>query len=227
MSRLLVLGVSPLPFESSNRSFGPGTRTWQLVKPLVDDGHEVLLVGMRIPMTYPADAPAEIVVQDEGLMYRSVRPELFLDASYVDRLADEFRPDAMIFAHGGASFSEQLVQTGIPVWVDLCGHVMAEAQAKAAVYEDDGYLTYFFDKIVPALFIGDAFSTVSDAQEYALVGELGLAGRLNSKTQSTPGAMWTPCCTALSAPWSEIRRSTLWLRVARSMVMMNRRTLAL
>ena len=193
MSRLLVLGVSPLPFESSNRSFGPGTRSWQLVKPLVEDGHEVLLVGMRIPMTYPADAPAEIVTRHGGLMYSSVRPELFFDASYVDHLADEFRPDAMIFAHGGASFSEQLVQPGIPVWVDLCGHVMAEAQAKAAVYDDDSYLTYFFDKIVPALFIGDAFSTVSDAQEFALVGELGLAGRLNSKTQNVRLVYPIPC----------------------------------
>jgi glycosyltransferase involved in cell wall biosynthesis len=193
MSRLLILGVSPLPFESTERSFGPGTRTWQLTEPLLADGHEVLLVGMRIPMTYPDDAPVELVEQRGGLSYASITGDLYFNSPYVQNSYDSFQPDAVIFAHGSASFADSILDASVPVWIDLCGHVMAEAQAKAAVYGDDSYLDYFFRKMLGSLFKGDVFSTVSDAQGWALVGELGMAGRLNSMTDGVRLVHTIPC----------------------------------
>jgi glycosyltransferase involved in cell wall biosynthesis len=193
MSRLLILGVSPLPFESTERSFGPGTRTWQLTEPLLDDGHDILLVGMRIPMTYPDDAPPELIEQRGGLTYASITGELYFQSPYVQNAYDEFQPDAVIFAHGSASFADSILDASVPVWIDLCGHVMAEAQAKAAVYGDDSYLDYFFSKMLGSLFRGDVFSTVSDAQGWALVGELGMAGRLNSLTDGVRLVHTIPC----------------------------------
>lgn len=193
MSRLLILGVSPLPFESTLRSFGPGTRTWQLTEPLLDDGHEVTLVGMRIPETYPGDAPPEIVDRRDRLIYASITGELYFQTPYVQRLHDELRPDAVVFAHAPASYVASVLETEAPVWVDVCGHVMAEAQAKAAVYGDDSYLDYFFHKMLGSLFRGDAYSTVSDAQRWALIGELGLAGRLNSLSNGADLVHTIPC----------------------------------
>ena len=193
MSRLLILGVSPLPFESTQRSFGPGTRTWQLTEPLLDDGHEILLIGMRIPKTYPDDAPSELIEKRDRLNYASVTGEIYFQTPYVQNAYDGFQPDAVIFAHGSASYADAILDASVPVWIDLCGHVMAEAQAKAAVYDDDSYLDYFFRKMLGSLFRGDFFSTVSDAQGWALIGELGMAGRLNSRTDGVKLVHTIPC----------------------------------
>ncbi len=114
MSRLLILGVSPLPFESTQKSFGPGTRTWQLTEPLLDDGHEVLLVGMRIPMTYPDDAPIELVERRGRLNYASITGELYFQSPYVQNVYDDFQPDAVIFAHGSASFADSILDASVP-----------------------------------------------------------------------------------------------------------------
>ncbi len=193
MARLMILGVSPLPFEVTNRSFGPGTRTWQLVQPLLEDGHTVHLIAMRIPMTYADDTPPELVERREGLTYASVDESLYFQSRYIQERHDEFQPDAVIFAHGSASFADWTLDTKVPVWIDFCGHVMTEAQAKAAVYLDDSFLDYFFSRVLGALFRGDAFSAVSEAQRWALVGELGLAGRLNSRTNGTDLVHTIPC----------------------------------
>ena len=193
MSKLLVLGVCPLPFESTTRSFGPGTRTWQLVEPLLNDGHAVTLVALRIPGTYPEDAPAEVLRSDGLFNYASVTHEVFSGTRYAESVYRDFKPDAVIFAHGSASYLEHLLEPDVPVWIDLCGHVMAEAQAKAAVYADDSYVDYFFNRSVGALFHGDHFSTVSEAQKFALIGELGLAGRLNAATDGHELVSLIPC----------------------------------
>ena len=52
MSRILLFGLSPLPFENERRMYGPGIRTWQFAKPLVDDGHDVRLITMQIGGAY-------------------------------------------------------------------------------------------------------------------------------------------------------------------------------
>lgn len=191
--RILVLGCAPLPFEITNRSYGPGTRTWQCVQPLLEDGHEVHLVAMRIPETFPEDTPSEVVQTRDRFTYANVDGGVYFDGEYVRRAAREFRPDAVVFAHAPASYESSILAPEAPTWIDLCGHVMAEAQAKAAVYRDNQYLDYFFRKIRGALINGDRFSTVSDAQRFALVGELGLLGRLNWQTNHTELIHTIPC----------------------------------
>jgi glycosyltransferase involved in cell wall biosynthesis len=163
------------------------------VEPLLEDGHTVHLVGMRIPQTYPPDAKPEIVIQRERLTYASVIGELYFGSPYVRRVYEQLAPEAVIYAHASVSYDGTLLDHTVPVWIDLCGHVIAEAQAKAAVYHDDSYVEYFFRKIVGSLFCGDRFSTVSDAQRYALIGELGLAGRLNSRTNGHDLVFTIPC----------------------------------
>jgi glycosyltransferase involved in cell wall biosynthesis len=144
-------------------------------------------------MTYADDAPPEIVDRRQGLTYASVDESVYFQSSYIQDRYAEFQPEAVIFAHGSASFADWILNTDVPVWIDFCGHVMTEAQAKAAVYLDDSFLDYFFSRILGALFRGDAFSSVSEAQRWALVGELGLAGRLNSCTNGVDLVHTIPC----------------------------------
>ena len=53
MTRILILGAAPLPFESLARQYAANLRTWHFTKPLLDDGHDVRLIGCRLPKTYP------------------------------------------------------------------------------------------------------------------------------------------------------------------------------
>jgi glycosyltransferase involved in cell wall biosynthesis len=183
MSRLLILGSGPLLFEDAHRTYAPGARTWQITEPLLADGHEVLLIGQRLPLSYPEDLPMEMVVRNEpGFVYRSVRAEIFQSPGYLQGLSDEFEPDAVIYPHASASFSSKWLAPEQPVWIDLNGHLMTEAQAKAAVYRDDNYLDHFYLMELDMLTHGDVYSTVCDPQTWALLGELGLAGRLNAAT---------------------------------------------
>jgi len=183
MARLLILGSGPLLSENAHRTYAAGARTWQITEPLLDDGHEVLLVGQRLPLSYPEDLPKEMVVRDEeGFLYRSVHPEIFQSPGYLEQLSEDFNPDAVIYPHASASFYSRCLTPRQPIWIDVNGHVMTEAQAKAAVYKDDAYLDHFFLMELDMLAHGDVFSTVCDPQTWALVGELGLMGRLNRAT---------------------------------------------
>jgi len=183
MSKLLILGSGPLLFEDARRTYAAGARTWQITEPLLADGHEVLLIGQRLPLSYPDDIPREIVVRDEpGFVYKSVHPEVFQSPDYLQEASDEFEPDAVIYPHASASFNSRVLKPKQPIWIDVNGHVMTEAQAKAAVYEDDDFLDHFFLMELDILRHGDVFSSCCDPQTWALLGELGLVGRLNGAT---------------------------------------------
>jgi len=148
---------------------------------------------MRIPETFPADTPPEQMRTEGRFTYANVDGGVYFGSDFVRRTAEKFRPDAIVFAHAPASYESCILEPEAPVWIDLCGHVMAEAQAKAAVYRDNQYLDYFFNKIRGALLRGDRFSTVSDAQRFALVGEFGLLGRLNWQTNHEELIHTIPC----------------------------------
>jgi glycosyltransferase involved in cell wall biosynthesis len=80
----------------------------------------------------------------------------------------------------------------LPLWGDLYGSLMAEAQLKAQVFQDDAYLAHFWQIEMQALERADRFSTVSERQQWALIGELGLVGRLNRWTSGYAFATTIP-----------------------------------
>ena len=81
----------------------------------------------------------------------------------------------------------------LPFWADLFGHVMAEAQARAYMDDDDGCLFHYWNSEYTIITAADIFSCVSKRQEYALVGELGAAGRLNKYTSGYDFSTVIPC----------------------------------
>lgn len=181
--KLLLLGLGPLPWEKALRNYAPGRRTWQFLKPLRDDGHEIHLVTARMPRAYerePADGPLDCV---EGFTYYSVAPEIFNDGSYVRRLCQTLRPDCIVSVNAWPSPTAVALRQ-CPVWVDLNGHVMAEGQSKAFRLNEDGPLSAFFNLEYPIICNADIFSAVAESQKWALIGELGLIGRLNRFTDN-------------------------------------------
>jgi glycosyltransferase involved in cell wall biosynthesis len=81
----------------------------------------------------------------------------------------------------------------VPFWADLFGHVMAEAQARAFIDQDDGALFHYWNGEYAILSEGDSFSCVSGRQSDALIGELGAAGRLNRSSSGYEFTHVIPC----------------------------------
>lgn len=181
-SRLLVLGQSPLPTEPRRLQGSGNLRTWHFVKPLLDAGHEVCLVAARVPGSYDDDTPPSTESRDGRLHYISVDMVLFNDLDYLQAHHDRFAPDALIGVNTYPSSRLVGIETEAPIWCDLNGWPMAEAQTKAATYDDDTYLSHFYTMETSVLDRADVISTVSQAQAFATVGELAVRGRLGKAT---------------------------------------------
>jgi GT2 family glycosyltransferase/glycosyltransferase involved in cell wall biosynthesis len=193
MTRLLVFGLCPLPFENTPKNFGPGIRAWQFIKPAIDSGVEVCLIANRIPYVYPKDMPCEIVSESHGFKFYNMSDDVFRQSSRIQSIHDDFQPDAILAATLFACVPLSGLNTSCPVWIDLFGHVMAEAQAKAYRYQDNTFLEHFFNHELTALQYGDIFSAVSNAQSFATIGELGLVKRLVAETTGYNFCHTVPC----------------------------------
>jgi hypothetical protein len=68
MTRVLVFGYAPLPFEPYRLS-GPNLRTWHFVSVLRAAGHQVCLICDRMAGVYPEDSPTIITTEEENFIY--------------------------------------------------------------------------------------------------------------------------------------------------------------
>ncbi len=183
MKKIFVFGIGPLPIESSKRFHGGGNRAWHLTKPLLDRGFEVTLLCMRITGSTHPDRPDEACFKEGALTCYTV-DELshFADDDYVRGLIERHRPDALIGACGYPASRAVSVTGDLPVWADVHGYPMGEAQAKAFHYDEGGYIHHFWNIHREVLKRADRFSVTSERQRMALIGELGAMGRLNHHT---------------------------------------------
>lgn len=194
MSKVLVLGASPLPIENEIMLSGPGIRTWQFVKPLLNDGHQICLVCFQTPGAYKQKKKELIERKNDGnLIYYSLSQEKFEEISYIQKIYDNFQPDC-IFSISSflPSYSAVKLKTEKPIWFDR-GDLMAEAQIKASVENNNDYLYYFWKLEELVLQRGDVFSSVSLPQKFALIGRLGGQGRLNKYTVGYEFVYVIPC----------------------------------
>jgi glycosyltransferase involved in cell wall biosynthesis len=180
--RVLVVGWAPLPFENARMNYAPGGRAWQFARPLAADGHAVCLAAARIPGAYGGEPPAVSQLERDGVLIYLLDHELFAAEVVLDGLVGAFRPDVVVGAAAVPSKRAAELAGDRPLWVDFFGDPMAEAQAKAAVHPEGDHLTAYWQLTAELLLRGDRFSAVSERQRWALVGQLGLAGRLNRAT---------------------------------------------
>jgi len=193
LSKILVLGHAPLPWEDLAKSYGPGTRTWQFALPLLQDGHDVTVLASRIPFVYPENIePVEKCEEQGCTVYRVTQPE-FEVGGITDRLMTDLDPDCVVAATAYPSYVGATYAGERPLWADVFGSYLAEAQAKAAVYSDDSFIDHFQRVNNHIISMADRFSTVSERQACELVGQLGVNGRLNSGTLGYDFARSIPC----------------------------------
>lgn len=183
MNKIMILGIGPLAIDDTQKFHSGGNRAWHLTKPLLDKGFEVTLVCMRITDHANRDAPKEQIKTQDNLTYYNVdEVSLFANDNYLQSLIQKHQPNALIGACAYPASRAVLVAGDLPVWADIHGYPMGEAQAKAAQTKEDGYLHHFWNIYCPVLQRADRFSVTSERQRMALIGELGVMGRLNQYT---------------------------------------------
>lgn len=199
MNSILVAGLCPLPFENTRKNFGPGIRTWQFACTLAKAGHRVRLLAMQIPGAYGED---EVVLHEErdGVEVERLSQVRFMDPSEIRRRIANFGPQAVVGATIYGSFGLAQVLPDMPFWADQFGLVMAEAQAKAALDGSNWPVAHFWRMLRTVLRRADRISAVSERQRYAVIGELGLAGRLSAETCGYEFTSVIPCALVPQKP---------------------------
>ncbi len=197
MSRILVIGVGTPGFLESRFHAGPGLRSQHFATALAREGHDVLLLavlaghdaretdhaGERQTVCAPGAQPIDVeLVREQDLLRPAMR-----------RRIEAFAPEAVVGVTVYAAALAARLRLDAPLWADVFGDIMAEAQAKAARTGSDWSIVHFWTLFRPVLESADRFSAVSGAQAYALIGQLGLAGRLSLRTAGEELVVTIPC----------------------------------
>ncbi|MFH1738378.1 MAG: glycosyltransferase [bacterium] len=180
MAHLLIFGIGPIPLEGTRLFHAGGNRAWHLTDALRQAGHRVTLLCMRVTSHGRTDTEVHRT-EHEGVTYVSV-DELthFSNDSFLREFVREVNPDALVGACAYPAARAAIAAGDRPLWGDLHGYHMGEAQAKAFRDQEDGFRFHYWERYRPALERGDRFSVTSEPHRFALIGELGVLGRLNS-----------------------------------------------
>jgi glycosyltransferase involved in cell wall biosynthesis len=190
VTRILAIGTGPL-FAPDVRVFNAqALRTWQFTRPLIDHGHQVDLVVLAVegvPLTSDPNKPALTTVVRDNFSYQLFQTtDPVIITAELQRLLDANPYDCVIAINNNAAAIACRLHTVLPIWADLNGYIMGEAQSRGRVYSSDEYLLHFWQREAIALNRADRFSTCSFKQMYATLGELGTVGRLNRFTCDHP-----------------------------------------
>jgi hypothetical protein len=178
LSRILVIGSGPLPGPSVRSMGFPSLRTAQFAAGLVEGGHEVR-IGLLIGDDEAGTSTAWLGPRPAALQtVEVIRTDLPGAIDGLTAIREGFAPHAVVTAGPFLPMAMGAAVAGdVPLWVDVPGDPMAEAQARGAVDGDD-VIAKWREVYSAALARGDRFSTISERQRLALIGALGLAGRL-------------------------------------------------
>ena len=172
--RILLIGLGPLPIAAPEAMGFGQLRTQGFVDSLLAAGHTVALVTLEAE-----GVPAPAL---EGLaLHEQIAPERAGWLEAVRAVDAQFGAEIIVSAGPyNPGRVAAAVADGRPFWMDVPGDPFAEAQAKAAFGADAAAAEAHARASVPGLLSADAFSVVSGAQRYALLGALGWSGRLSA-----------------------------------------------
>ncbi len=196
-----LLGTAPLPFEHARMNYAPGGRTWQFVQGLVADGIRPLVLCERMAGGYDGADPGIEVEKTDSMMIVRMSSDDFHTGDIIPDLIKAFDPACLVGASARPSGRCVEVAGGRPVWVDLFGDPMAEAQARAARCSEGDQLTAYRNLVATLVENGDVFSVVSSRQREVAIGQLGVLGRLNRETAGREMVHVMPCAaTGIETP---------------------------
>jgi glycosyltransferase involved in cell wall biosynthesis len=181
---MFVIGAGPMMDGGAQRVTAHAVRTWHVVQVLRGAGHDVSLctVSQCISPLDPEEHFVDLRNKD-GFAYENIDMRMGNMLGYIAERYRAVQPDGVVGVATEPSAWACRMRPTVPVWTDLHGWVMAEAQLKAAYDGSDDILSYFWHQERPVLRRADRISVVSNAQRFAVLGELATLGRLNRHTR--------------------------------------------
>ena len=167
--KVLLVGSGPLARDQPERLGFPQLRTEWFLESLAELGHEVtvaLLGGSDASWSFrgtPVRAVGVSGVDDVRALRLEVEPDRVVSAG-------PFEPARVAALAVGDE----------PLFIDVPGDPFAEAQAKNAHRGERDHTDTMREAWLPAYQRGDAFGTISNTQRAAVLGQLGLLGRLGA-----------------------------------------------
>ncbi len=177
-SPLCLLGFAPLPFDAGHDHTASGARTWQFARALAEARPSLDLLLVDGDPGSPTSARVAELSRGAIRVHPVPRVEAEI-GSELRRRIDRIAPEAIIGATSFGSFLLARTLHPAPLWVDLYGDPISEAQALATLLGSDSPQSDGMWLASWCLRRGDRFSAVSPDHRLALLGQLGLGGRLN------------------------------------------------
>lgn len=197
MSSILILGVGPLPIDASTKLHAPGLRTWHIVDLLARRKHRIML-GLIEFGDFAGDNGAAIFAREEygeriTICRMRYNPDNIGAALATLHLSYKFQ--AIIATTDIMNSLAAELPMRVPLWLDYNGDPHAEKQLQGYVHQHDGAQLRQWQFFLKGLIAGDRFSTCSEPQKHALIGQLGFAGRLNQFTAGEKLVYSIPNCS--------------------------------
>jgi glycosyltransferase involved in cell wall biosynthesis len=142
----------------------------------------VKLVTIAMPECYEKDPGSKEIVSSDKYSRLTISKNAPHLLGTIQKIHDDFLPDAIIGINTYPSYIASKIKSRARFWADLNGWIMAEAQAQAYKMGTNDYLPHYHEMEHAILKRADKFSVVSNAQKFALMGELAGLGRLNKET---------------------------------------------
>lgn len=187
---ILAAGVGPLPPERPDRLYAPGVRLWGIARELARAGHRVRLIAAGFGRAERTTLSIHDVAPDRNYPRLSDPRKIELATEAIPAALAKEAADSSAAATVSTTdvMNHAVAVSGltIPAWMDYFGDPMAEAQLLAVRGGSDEGLARQWSLVAPALARADRLSGCSRDQAAAILGQLGVAGRLNRFTTFEP-----------------------------------------
>lgn len=242
---VVVFGCGPMNCEPEFSVLAPGARTWQIVQTVVNGlvlaevkAPRVIVCALDSQPRPHSSRPLRFSIPSEFPTGEGPAPSVSID--YVPLPIENFKMAGTGAFEGGPAPDEPIhavVATGsvqpwataaefaavrqAPLWVDVFGDPLAEIQSRAELYpdqkaENDSLYWHSVKLMLHALLGGDRFSSLSSRQRFSVIGQLGVAGRLNRLTKgyefvySIPYGVFESTAPLLPAPVEHPYFTVMW-----------------
>jgi len=186
MRKILIIGNGPLPEEKGRMHVAAGLRTSQFFKGVTRHFDKAKIdadIGLvKIDLLAKDFDKAELNFLDSQIV-TLYKEDPALKKKMQDAY-DLFKPDCVVAVNTFSAFIASSININVPLWSDLNGWIMSEAQAQAFKISSNDYISHYWAMERAIVQKSDKLSVVSEAQKFAILGELASFGRLNSETFS-------------------------------------------
>ncbi len=199
MSRLLIIGLGPHPSELGAAISGPTIRLRQFCEPLAAAGHELHLVMLENTRRDALEIPgvqSAVALTPEDIQV----PWKVLQALRLPEIDAVFGVGSLMPVAAAARVAQRV---GKPLWVDFFGDPLAEwhaAFSRPGVKPEWVLRDQIWKFVREGLLAGDQFSSVSNRQRDAILGQLLLLCR-GTETENAGAHLHTIEC-AVPERWT-------------------------